>query len=69
MPRPNDTEADTDYQDQKAAEARRLDAEYNTVVGMCNKLLRAQIECGKTCAFCPGKCEALQEWLDFERKV
>ena len=32
----------------------------------CNALLRKQMTCSKTCAWCSEKCQELQAWLDVE---
>lgn len=42
------------------------DMQYNSVIGMCNRLLRAQIDCGKCCGECENKCEPLQAFIDFK---
>jgi hypothetical protein len=41
--------------------------QYNSVIDMCNQLIRAQLTCGKVCYLCLEKCESLQKYLDFNR--
>ena len=53
--------AEKETEEQAAASAR-----YRAVTDACNALLRKQMTCTKTCAWCAEKCQELQAWLDVE---
>lgn len=54
------------YLDKQDDKIDASDTKYNSVIGMRNRLLRAQIDCGKSCENCENKCESLQAFIDFK---
>ena len=55
LPQEPETEAEAEHRKRR-----------EVVYAACNALLRKQMTCTKTCAWCAEKCQELQAWLDVE---